>query len=233
MASFDNANNACTAALSIQKTFATSELSLSVGLCHGDVVITSLDTFGNAANVAARVTALAGFGEIIATESVVELLSSDLKSQTQHLKKDTVRGKAIPINIYRVNWQEDADVTRAERLSQRVKKISQTSIDLRYDGINYRIENETQKLNIGRETNNGIRIEDSRSLVSRLHCSIKIENNEAIINDQSQNGCFVQMQNGQTRWINHQSIALHGSGQIVLGGASESEETAAIEFQIN
>jgi class 3 adenylate cyclase len=76
-------------------------LTLHAGLAHGELLCQDGDYFGSAVNIAARLSALAGPGTILATSAVGEALSREEWS-VQWLDDQPIRGIANPIATCRV-----------------------------------------------------------------------------------------------------------------------------------
>jgi class 3 adenylate cyclase len=114
LASFSSAAEALECAIAVQRAFeqrnrsAAEPISVRVGLNAGEPIAEDEDLFGTAVNEAARITAAARGGEILAANVVRELakgkgfLFSD-RGET------SLRGFEDPVRIFEVAWQQRAE----------------------------------------------------------------------------------------------------------------------------
>lgn len=80
---------------------AGTEIRLRMGLDAGEVMVTGGDVYGRRVNVAARLTKLAGPGEILASGAVRDLLASELDAEFEDLGECYLRNLAQPVRTYR------------------------------------------------------------------------------------------------------------------------------------
>ena len=116
MASFSSATKALECAIAIQRAFAerneTAEepIKVRIGLNAGEPIVEDDpdgrgDLFGTAVNLAARIAAKAGGGEILASNVVRELVAG--KEFLFNDRGDTeLRGFEDPVRVYEVRWRE-------------------------------------------------------------------------------------------------------------------------------
>jgi adenylate cyclase len=115
MAIFFDPSDAVDAVLHLQREHAPRRgrdpgqpLQLQVGLDCGELVEVAGDWFGDAVNVAARLSGLSGAREIWATDAVIERIRSLPPGARFHcLGVVPIRGKTQERNLYRIDWQED------------------------------------------------------------------------------------------------------------------------------
>jgi len=82
-------------------------LQLQVGLDCGELVEVDGDCFGDAVNVAARLSGLSGARGIWATEAVVHAIALPPPGARFHaLGAVPIRGKTQQRKLYRIDWQE-------------------------------------------------------------------------------------------------------------------------------
>jgi class 3 adenylate cyclase len=82
-------------------------LQLQVGLDRGELVEVGGDCFGDAVNVAARLSGLSGAREIWATDTVIAQLARPPAGARFHcLGEVPIRGKTQQRQVYRIEWQE-------------------------------------------------------------------------------------------------------------------------------
>ncbi len=112
LASFSSATRALECAIAMQRTFAEhAELAeepvlVRVGLNAGEPIEEQDDLFGTAVIVAARITAKASGGEILASDVVRQLVAG--KGFLFSDRGDTaLRGFEDPVRLFEVRWREE------------------------------------------------------------------------------------------------------------------------------
>ncbi|MEE8347268.1 MAG: adenylate/guanylate cyclase domain-containing protein [Dehalococcoidia bacterium] len=112
MASFSSATKALECAIAMQRAFAARNesaeepISVRIGLNAGEPIAEDDDLFGTAVNEAARITAAAKAGEILASDVVRQLVKGK-----DFLFADrgeaSLKGFDEPVRLYEVCWRED------------------------------------------------------------------------------------------------------------------------------
>jgi adenylate cyclase len=114
MAVFSDPSDAVDAVLHLQREHAHHRasapgqpLQLQVGLDCGELVEVAGDCFGDAVNVASRLSGLSGAREIWATDAVIHRIRRPPPGARFHcLGVVPIRGKTQERNLYRIDWQE-------------------------------------------------------------------------------------------------------------------------------
>jgi len=237
MCTFPDAENAVEAAMGMQEgvtedlhsvnTNTPSTLTIRVGLHHGSALLEGGDVFGDAVNVAARMAGLAKGGQIITTKETAEALSPLLRSNTRHLDRISVKGKAEDIDIFEVIWQAE-DVTRmATGLLKTQARTSKLNLD--YRGDKRSLDQDMDTLILGRGKKAGMVVNDS--MASREHARIECRRGKFIITDMSTNGTYVQTPEGPS-YLRREDVVLTGEGKIALG-REISEATEIVHYNIS
>jgi adenylate cyclase len=107
---FEQVTNAISAAFAIQQAChhdnigrpADSHIMLRIGIEVGEVLIVQHDVFGHTVNLAARLSTLAGPGEIVVSARVREQLTPVLDADVEDLGECYVKHLERPIRAYRV-----------------------------------------------------------------------------------------------------------------------------------
>ncbi len=112
LASFSSATKALECAIAIQRAFAEHNESaeepimVRIGLNAGEPIAEDEDLFGTAVNEAARITAAAKGGEILASDVVRQLAKGK-----DFLFADTgerqLKGFDEPVRVYDVSWRSE------------------------------------------------------------------------------------------------------------------------------
>jgi class 3 adenylate cyclase len=110
MTSFSSATKALECAIAMQRAFATHNesakepIQVRVGLNAGEPIAEDDDLYGTAVNLAARITAQAKGGEILASEAVRQIVAGK-KFPFSDLGETTLRGFEDRVHIYQVSWR--------------------------------------------------------------------------------------------------------------------------------
>jgi adenylate cyclase len=118
MADFDNAREAVETAVDIQKELvgynaeASSETQMEVriGIHIGDVIYRENDVFGDGVNIAARIEALAGAGQILVSGDIHPIVDDKLAYEFADLGDRSLKNITRPVRVYEVRWDPDRPV---------------------------------------------------------------------------------------------------------------------------
>ena len=75
-------------------------ISFHAGLHYGPIIRVGNDIYGDAVNMTARLASIANPGEVIMSQSFVDLLAAYERQSLSSLDKMTFKGKSQPCNIY-------------------------------------------------------------------------------------------------------------------------------------
>ena len=227
MCRFPTAEDAVQAAQQINQTLendaATNQIKLSVriGLHFGHVVERDADVYGDAVNLAARLTSIARAKQIITTQATVDRLSPDLSQSTRLYDQASVKGKQEEIKIYEILWGQE-DVTTIVSSALMNQHLEALSLTLTYGNQQYKLEPDSSSQLIGRGSQCNVVVDSN--LVSRVHAKLEYRRGKFVLIDQSTNGTFVKTRNGREVYIRREELPLWGEGIISLG-ESISENT--------
>jgi hypothetical protein len=196
-----------------------------VGIHLGPVIGEGEDIFGDAVNLASRLSDLAKGGETLISAQTVERLPLALQARTRNQDAYTVKGKALDIRIVELVWQEsDADLTAlAARpaFSRLHLRLTHRQRDLRLDGS-------VAVLTIGREAGNDLVIVSQG--VSRRHARIERRRDKFVLIDQSSNGTWCTIVGDEEILLHREEIVLRGRGYISFGHAYADDPSEAVRF---
>jgi adenylate cyclase len=197
--------------------FVRDNLAVRIGLHHGDVLFEDDDVFGDAVNVAARMTSLAKREQIVTTASSMKELSGPSIS-VRSLGRARVSGKLLPIEIVDVVWQEDTSglttVQRAVRITAE-PEVQPGKLTLRYGDTTVELTPESEPFTLGREAGNGLMV--AADWVSRTHAMIEYKRGHFVLSDRSTNGTWVRLGEADELRLNRDEVHLRKSGTISLG----------------
>ncbi len=147
-----------------------------------------------------------------ATSVGFPLLDSDFNIVRKDRRSTTDRRKA---NL-KLIWQENQPIRNT------------TALTLEFHGQKYFFDTELEGFQLGRSKESDLQIEDS--FVSKKHATIKYDNGEFVLDDNSLNGTFIETEDlGKIR-IQDQKVYLFGKGTICLGKPIGKNEDLAIHF---
>ena len=206
--------------------FVRDNLAVRIGLHHGEALFEDNDVFGDAVNVAARMTSLAKREQIVTTASSLRELTGP-PITVRSLGRARVSGKLLPIEIVDVVWQEDTSgmttVQRAVRTSSAPEKIEASKLVLRYRDQVIELTTQSEPFTLGREAGNGLTV--VADWVSRTHAMIEFKRGHFVLSDRSTNGTWVRLGEDDELRLSRDEVHLRKSGTISLGkGVAQNAE---------
>ena len=214
-------------------------MQLQVGLACGDVVEVSGDCFGDAVNVAARLSDLAGPREVLATHEVVQQLARPPEGARFHdMGNMPIRGKSQDHHVVRIEWEEDTstemltlpamDPALAER---RARPVAGASIALEFMDLAHSFDANELPVHLGRAREAEFPVVDPR--VSRLHARIEWRAHGFVLVDLSSYGTCVRFANSTTELrLRREECVLHDSGEIALGADFSDFTVPTVRFEL-
>lgn len=231
LASFSVCDDAFNAALDIQELHAESKLSVRLGFHFGPVIPDKGDVYGNAVNIAARVTSLANLDEITTTEESVHNLSQHLRQRATLLDFINVKGITDPVAVYRLLWKPEDDSATAIQtaVSLSVRNPTNVQLTLKYGQQSIVVNNENPSVTIGRTNDNSMPVEND--CVSRHHATIELTQGKFILRDQSTNGTYLMKENQRAVFVRREAISIDTRGVIGAGWMPEENDPHVIHFE--
>jgi class 3 adenylate cyclase len=214
------------------------QMQLQVGLACGDVVEVSGDCFGDAVNVAARLSDLAGPAEILVTDVFVRELSGPHPGVRFHdMGLLPIRGKSHEQRLFRIEWHEDTSTemmtlpaSDAQMLGLRRKAAVQATLVLRYLDLAHEFGSDEMPVHLGRAREAEFPVADPR--VSRLHARIEWRGHGFALVDLSSNGTCVRFTGAPTEVrLRRDDCVLHASGEIALAADFADFTTPTVTFE--
>jgi len=202
-------------------------LAIRVGFHFGPTLLEDADVFGDAVNLAARMTNQAKSGEILTTGATVEHLDGKRRKACRQIDLTVVKGKREEIAIYELLWQaEDATIMRAPWATHQ-----RTGVQLVLTAGATRLElGEGQpSMTIGRAEQNDLVVH--QPVVSRLHARIEYRNGRFVLTDLSANGTYIAADDDGSGYVHRDSYVLTGSGTLGLGEAVSPGSLATVRYE--
>lgn len=232
MSRFPDEDSAVDAACKIQEALENSSArealpSVRIGLHYGMAIEKEGDVFGDAVNVAARVTSMAKGKQIITTADTVVNLSPKHIGMTREFDKTAIKGKEGEVTIYEVLWQPD-NATRMRTAIKSGGADSASLLSIVYDGKEFNIKANSADFLIGRDPRCDLIVNSDFS--SRIHARIEYRRGKFVLVDQSTNGTYVNMEKQQNIYIRREELPLVGVGMIGLGESTDNKSQHMIRY---
>lgn len=221
----------------IQDQPAASKMRLQVGLAAGELIEVDGDCYGDAVNVASRLSDLSGADQIWATGSVIAQIDAPAKgARFRSLGAIPIRGKAEPSVVYRVDWQEEVhtwNLTEAGELEMMLHTPQPAGrIQLSWLAQQAAYQSTDGPVYLGRVEAAQFVVADPH--VSRLHARIDWRNGSLALTDLSSYGTCVRFAGSSTELaLRREDCVLHGEGDIALGASFEDLTAPIISFKLS
>ncbi|MBF0418448.1 MAG: FHA domain-containing protein [Magnetococcales bacterium] len=237
MCTFPSADAAAMASVEMQESVAAqgfrwgTQLKIRVGFHFGEVIRENDDVFGDAVNLAARMATQAKGDQIITTGDTLSCLSHYLKAKCRKLLTTMVKGKTVPIGIVELTWGEEEELTVMGGNSRSVTQHNTgAALQISFENRVITINHTNPVVSFGRGSNNTFVVPDSMS--SRVHGRFEFRGGQIFLIDQSTNGTYVRMSDGQPSIMVHRDERpIEGSGVIGLGRVVQLDDPLAVHFE--
>ena len=224
----------------LDKTPVPQQMPIRIGVASGPVEIVAGDCYGDAVNVAARLSDLSGPHQIWASHVAVDQhVKSTDGARFRPLGSINIRGRAEPCSVYQVEWkvEENSDFLTMQA------DLPTTPPDARADALGGQIElgwsNNLKAFNsfdlpihIGRVRTVEFVVDDPR--VSREHARIDWRNGSLTLTDISTYGSCVRFYGGGSDLLlRRNDCVLHGQGEIALGASFSDANVPIVKFSVS
>lgn len=247
LALFDNNSCAINAVVEMQRThqkrksqFETAKfMPIRIGVASGDVEIVAGDCYGDAVNVASRLSDLSGPFQIWANGAALDGAIEANGVRFRMLGPISIRGRAEPCTVYQVEWQEDvaSDFLTMQAELDPTPDADETDVLGGQIELSWLDKHKTYKafelpIHIGRMRQADFVVNDPR--VSRTHARIDWRNGSVILVDVSSYGCWVRFSGaGSDLLLRREECALHGRGEIALGSSFADLSAPTVSFSVS
>lgn len=245
LAVYDRAADAVSAVVALQRAHARQlpdwpndvRMGLQVGVASGEVVEVDGDCYGDAVNVASRLSDLSGPDHIWTTHTVISQLAALPEDvRVRSLGSIPLRGRSEAAEIFQVDWEQDVQsrhLTRPATLSDQVVPRPPLGGGIRLSWQDRRRRFRTQDLpiHLGRADEAQFQVPDQR--VSRNHARIEWRNGALVLADMSSYGTWVRFAGGADALsLRRDECVLVGAGELSLGAAFEDATAPIVEFEV-
>lgn len=207
---------------------------IKIGIERGVVIEHDADCYGDAVNVAARLSDRAQGGETLIGEALYASLPEAQRLLCQSLDRLLIKGKAEPIRVWRVDWARTAETTVTANLDLNqfladpplLQRIELKSLDKAQSfGADH------GPVLIGRGQGVGFAIDDTR--VSRRHARIEWLGGQCTFTDFSSNGSWVHFAGASAPvMLRRESCVLYDEGEIGLGAQPDDFTAPTLNFRV-
>jgi hypothetical protein len=204
---------------------------MHVGFHAGTFIERDGDVFGDAVNIASRLTAYARSGQVLTTSSSTHGFSPLLRRSMRKLGVLDIRGKREEMAVEEIRWRDGdgEDVTLTESAPQ-AGNAANTRLVLRIGDRKWIVGPQARHLTIGRDPCADIAIQSAQA--SRNHGFIEYRNGSFFYTDKSLNGSYVSFRTTGESAVLRSQVLLSGQGVICFGyAAHETEEKLAFHLE--
>ena len=234
MSSFPTADAAADAAIQMQeainelKPVGNTKIGIRIGFNLGPIVVQADgDIFGDAVNVASRLSHVAVKGQIITARDTVLQMAPMLKSATRKITAIQIKGKAVEVEVYELMWQQSEDATTMAKGGASIFKTKKTVLRLILQGQEHKLTDERTAVSMGRDATADLVITDR--MASRSHGKIERRLDKFVLTDHSANGTFVMVEGDREIVLRREEFTLRGNGWIAFG-QSKTTATDILEY---
>jgi class 3 adenylate cyclase len=205
-------------------------VGMHVGFHAGAFIERSGDIFGDAVNVASRLTAYAKAGQVLTTSVSAGGISPLVRRAMRKLGALDIRGRQEEMEVEEISWRdnggEDTTVTEA---MPRAALESDARLILKLGRREWTVGPQARHLVIGRDPACDVVVASTQA--SRTHGVVEFRNGGFFYTDKSLNGSYVSFgMTGETLIRRHQ-VLLSGRGLICFGHSS-ADAGDPLEFRI-
>lgn len=246
LAVFPHAPDAIDAVVAMQRdhqkrligSAAATRLPIRVGVARGEVEFIDDDCYGDAVNVASRLSDLSGPHQIWVNQQALELASETDGVRFRPLGPIAIRGRAEACQAFQVEWHENlsSDLMTMQasidsQQDQLDKAILGGEVELVWLDVRKRFRSSQLPIHIGRVTQAEFVVNDPR--VSRAHARLDWRNGSILLVDVSTYGSWIRFSGGGSDLLlRREECVLHGSGEIALGASFADPSVPTVKFSI-
>ena len=211
-------------------------MRLQIGVASGEVIEVDGDCYGDAVNVASRLSDLSGPDHIWATRTVVSQLGTLQDVRVRSLGAIPLRGRTQAADIYQVDWEEGLQthqLTRPATLSEQIRPRPASAAGIRLACVDHqkRFRMAELPIHLGRSDEADFPVDDLR--VSRLHARIEWRSGRLVLTDTSSYGTWMRFAGSPAVvGLRRDECALVGSGELALGAPFDDFTVPKVQFEI-
>ncbi|MHB1199154.1 MAG: adenylate/guanylate cyclase domain-containing protein [Polaromonas sp.] len=212
------------------------KMRLQIGLARGEIIEQDGDCFGDAVNVASRLSGLSGPDQIFATDVVIQQLAPDSLVRFRCLGALEIRGRTEACVVHRIEWQPEVmsesftvHASLTPPSPARADEQPET-IELSCLGVNAAFTRAELPIFLGRDHEAQFVVQDPR--VSRRHARIEWRADKFYLEDVSSYGTWIRFSDSTAVVaLRRQECVLPLEGTIALGASFEDSTVPTISFK--
>lgn len=204
---------------------------MHVGFHAGAFIERGGDIFGDAVNIASRLTAYAQAGQILTTSVGAGAISPLVRRLMRRLGALDIRGRKDEMEVEEIAWRggDSADVTVTEGALRAAPGVA-ARLMLSLEDRLWSVGPQARHFSIGRDPGSDIVVATEQA--SRNHGVIEYRNGGFYYTDMSLNGSYVSFSGSGESLIQRSQILLSGQGLICFGHPA-GEPGAPLAFRID
>ena len=241
---FLESQDAVSAAIELQQVHQTRiqtwpealKMKLQVGMARGEIVEQNGDCYGDAVNVASRLSDLSGPEQILVSDSVIQQLPETSIFRSRCMGEMPIRGRTEPCVVHRIEWQNEllsevftipASLTPTP-VNREITKPALISLSWLDVTVSF---NATElPICLGRDASSQFVVHDPR--VSRKHVQLDWREGKFYLEDISSFGTSVRfVDSAVTVALRRQRCVLLQDGEIALGASFEDYAVPTVLFK--
>lgn len=214
------------------------KMRLQVGMARGDVIEQDGDCYGDAVNLASRLSDLSGSEQILASDSVIRHLPEAYQLRARCLGPIVIRGRNEQCLVHRIEWQDEilselftmpASLTSS---AQSEGSSVPSSIDLSWLDFSARFTVAELPLFLGRDADAQFVVQDPR--VSRKHAVIEWRAGQFYLRDMSSYGTWLRFSDNKSIVVlRRQDCVLLQDGEMALGASFDDFTVPTVSFKLH
>lgn len=229
LACFDQAEDACQAALEMQQRIADLpplkgvQFGIRIGLHAGNVNMTPSGPSGPAVQCSARIAGMARRDQILCSPALIAHLPAHslVRNEPDPLQR-TVRDDQQQMHLFQLPWLPLPPASTHE---------GHCRMTLLFEGQIITIDADQPILTVGRDPSCRLRLNDRKS--SRMHAHIEWHEHGIELVDTSTNGCFIRYRGQPEIILRRDRHILTGRGTLSFGTSHHDPEVDGAEFEIS
>ena len=214
------------------------KMRLQIGMARGEVVEHDADCYGDAVNVASRLSDLSGPDQILASDTVIQQLPDNSIVRSRCMGEIPIRGRTESCLVHRIEWQTEvlSEVftmpASLMSLPRGQSVIEPAFIVLSWLDINISFSSAELPIFLGRDTSAQFVVQDPR--VSRKHAQIEWRDGKFYLEDISSYGTWVRFSDSSiTIALRRQECVLLQDGEMALGASFEDFTVPTVSFSFS
>jgi class 3 adenylate cyclase len=216
-----------------------SLMPIRIGVASGEVEMVAGDCYGDAVNVAARLSDLSGPDQIWANHVALDGVPQSERVRFRELGPISIRGRAEPCEVFQVDWQEDV---ATEFLTMQadlgpipdgvLTDVLGGQVELKWGDSCKVFKSFDLPIHIGRVNQAEFMVNDPR--VSRTHARLEWRNGSMFLVDLSSYGCWIRFADSNSDLLlRREECVLHGRGELALGTSFADKSAAVVSFSVS